>query len=92
MDLLAQLEDNIHRLLERVNTLEQEVDDLRKKNEEQRQEMMRTHGELVSAQDKYRKLQVAHALLGSEEERQKAKSQLTNIISQVDRAIEALKQ
>ncbi|MBQ0136785.1 MAG: hypothetical protein KBS40_02110 [Bacteroidales bacterium] len=92
MELLAQLEENIHRLLERVSTLEQEVDTLRQTNDDQRQEMMRTHGELVTLQEKYRKLQLAHAMLGGEEDRQRAKNQLTNMITQLDRALETLKQ
>lgn len=92
MELLAQLEENIHRLLERVTTLEQEVDTLRQTNDDQRLEMMRTHGELVTLQEKYRKLQLAHAMLGGEEDRQRAKNQLTNMITQLDRALETLKQ
>jgi len=92
MDVLTQLEDNVRRLLERVNQLEQEVETLCQKNAEQRQEIMQTHGELVELQAKYRKLQLAHAMLGGEEDRQRAKNQLTNMITQLDRAIELLKQ
>jgi len=92
MEPLAQLEDNVHRLLERVDQLEQEVASMRQTNADQRQEMMRTHGELAELQEKYRKLQLAHSMLGGEEDRQRAKNQLTNMISQLDRAIETLKQ
>jgi len=92
MEPLSQLEANVLRLLDRVNDLEQEVASLREKNAQQRQEMMQTHGELVAVQDKYRKLQMAHAMLGGEEERIAAKSHLSNMIAQLDRAIETLKQ
>jgi len=92
MDVLTELNTNIHRLLERVDTLEQEVATLTKKNNDQRQEMMQTHGELVTLQDKYRKLQLAYTMIGGEQERDKAKVHLSNMIAQLDRAIEQLKQ
>jgi len=79
-------------LLERVDALEQEVNVLTQKNENQRQEMMQTHGELVALQDKYRKLQLAYTMVGGQEERDKAKTHLSNMIAQLDRAIEQLKQ
>lgn len=79
-------------MLERVDALEQEVNVLTQKNENQRQEMMQTHGELVALQDKYRKLQLAYTMVGGQEERDKAKTHLSNMIAQLDRAIEQLKQ
>jgi len=90
--MLSKLEHNVHLLLERVDALEQEVAVLTQKNENQRQEMMQTHGELVSLQDKYRKLQLAYTMVGGQEERDKAKTHLSNMIAQLDRAIEVLKQ
>jgi len=92
MDILTQLDTNIHRLLERINALEQEVGVLTEKNNQQRQEMMQTHGELIALQDKYRKLQLAYTMIGGEEERDKAKVHISNMIAQLDRAIEQLKQ
>jgi len=92
MEPLAQLEDNVRRLLNRVNELEQEVAVLQEKNGEQRQEIMQTHGELVTMQDKYRKLQIAYAMLGGEQERINAKAHISNMIAQLDRAVEILKQ
>lgn len=92
MEPLAQLENNIHRLFERIDVLEQEVDTLRKKNNDQLQEIMRTHSEFVTLQDQYHKLQVAYSMLGGEEERNNARSQVSNMIAQLDRALEALKQ
>jgi len=92
MALLEELDNNVHRLLERVSALEQEVIQLRDRNDQQRQEMMQTHGELVVLQDKYRKLQLAYTMLGGEEERDKARVHLNNMIAQLDRAIEQLKQ
>jgi len=92
MDILTELDTNIHRLLERITALEQEVAALNEKNNTQRQEMMQTHGELVALQDKYRKLQLAYTMVGGEEERDKAKTHLSNMIAQLDRALEQLKQ
>ncbi|MCQ2341988.1 MAG: hypothetical protein MJZ75_00645 [Paludibacteraceae bacterium] len=92
MDPLAQLESNIRCLFARIDALEQEVASLRKVNEDQHQEIIQAHAELSTLQNKYNKLQLAHTLLGGEEDRQKTKNQLTNMISQLDRAIEALKQ
>lgn len=92
MESLTSLDDNVHRLLQRLAGLEQEVAILNQDKENLRQEIVRTHAELAELQDKYRKLQLAHAMLGGDEDRQYAKNQITNLISQVDRAIEALKQ
>lgn len=92
MESLVELENNIHNLLERVSALEQEVATLNQKNDEQRQEIVRSHAELAAVQDKYRKLQLAHAMLGGEEERTAAKTHITNMIAQLDRALDVLKQ
>ncbi len=92
MDSLTLLDNSVRRLLGRIAELEQQVTALQQDKEDQRQEIVRTHGELAVLQDKYRKLQLAHAMLGGDEDRQYAKNQITNMISQVDRAIEVLKQ
>lgn len=92
MESLTELENNIHRLLERIDALEQEVITLNQRNDEQRQEIVRSHAELARVQDAYRKLQITNAMLGSEDDRVAAKSHLTNMIAQLDRAIEILKQ
>ena len=92
MEPLAQLQNNVHLLLQRIDELEQEVAALRQTNTEQREEVMQAHSELVETQTKYRKLLLAHAMIGGEEDRQKARNQLTSMIAQVDHALELLKQ
>ena len=51
---------------------------------------------LQQLKQEYNRLQAAHALIAAgelaEEERQKAKQRLTTIISQIDKALEVLKQ
>jgi len=92
MEPLAQLQDNVHSLLTRISELEQEVASLREKEQENRQEIIRAHGELAQMQDKYRKLQLSSAMLGDEEQRAAAKTHITNMIAQLDRAIDVLRQ
>jgi len=92
MEPLAQLQHNIQCLLNRVDELAQQVAALNEKNEQLRQEIVRTHGELDSIQKQHRQLQIAYSMLGGEEERFHAKTHLTNMIAQLDRALEALKQ
>jgi len=92
MEPLAQLQDNVHRLLARVSELEQEVEQLRQANEDQRQEVVRTHGELSQLREQYRRLQISAAVLGDAEQRAAAKTHITNMIAQLDRAIDVLKQ
>ena len=57
---------------------------------------MQSHAELQQLKKDYQRLQAAHALLAgdslNDEQRQKAKQRLTAIISQVDKALETLKQ
>jgi hypothetical protein len=57
-------------------------------------EIMQTHAELVQLQTDYRHLETAHAILAENtdgEQRNRVKQRLTNLIAQVDRAIEVLK-
>jgi len=90
MESLDALVSNVTTLLQRCQALEQEVAALREANNNQRQEMMRTHGELVTLQQQYRDLQTAYAMVGGEESREKARQYITNLIAQVDRAIDNL--
>lgn len=93
MEVLSQLENNVNELLSRYQALQQEVATLRQENTTQRQEILRTHGELNDLQLKYHHLQAASALLGNtnEEERARAKQQLTYLIQMVDQTLETLK-
>ena len=91
MQALEQLEQSLHALIEEHDRLLAELRTLREKEENQRQELVRTHSELNDLQQKYRALLTAHHLLGGEADRQKAKEQIGLILTQVNRAMEALK-
>ena len=66
---------------------------LQEKEAQQREELMRAHSELYTLQQQHRALLTAHQMSGGNEaDRLKAKEQLTRIIAQVTRAMEALKQ
>lgn len=95
MDSLQNLENNVHLLLEQYLLLKQQLVDLQKDNERQRQEMIQTHAELVQLKQDYKHLEVAYALLADNtdaEQRDRVRQRLSNLIAQVDRALEALKQ
>lgn len=91
MQELDDLEQSVHSLLTRYQQLQAEMSALRAEHEQQRVELLRTHGELYDLQLKHRALLTAHHMLGGDEDRQRAKQQLSLIIAQVDRAMEALK-
>ena len=92
MEALEALKQNVETLLQRYQALQQENQQLREANETQRQEMMRTHGELLDLQQRYRYLMEANAMLGSPDQREQARRRLTAIIAQIDKAIDVLKQ
>lgn len=90
-DLLALLEQNIDLVLADNRSLREELSRLNELNEQQRQEMMRTHAEYLSLREDYNRLRQAHALLVQSPERDVVKRQLTRMIQLVDKAIENLK-
>lgn len=96
MDSLSSLEQNILQLLNQYQELQEQVRLLKEENIRQREEILNSHSELQQLKIEYNRLQAAHALICSdqqnEEERQKAKQRLTAIISQIDKALEVLKQ
>lgn len=92
MDALNVLEGNLQILITRYQNMERELQQLKVENAAQREEILRTHSELNTLQQQYRALTTACGLIGSDEERLKAKQQLTNLIAQVDRAINVLNQ
>lgn len=92
MQSLEELSSNVQSLLERYKALQAENAQLRELNEQQRQEMLRSHSELLDLQQRNRHLLEANAMLGSPEERELAKRRITALINQVDKAIETLKQ
>lgn len=91
MEALNDLEQNVSQLIERYRQQQQQIADLKKENADQRQEILRSHSELATLQKQYKHLQEANAMLGSAESRDAAKRHLTNLIAQVDNALEILK-
>ena len=90
MQILDDFSRNVRLLLERYEALQRENAALREDIERQRQELIRTHSELVDLQQKNRRLSVANAM-SSEENSEEATKRLNALIAQVDRAIAALK-
>jgi len=90
MQILDDFSRNVHLLLERYEALQRENVALREDIERQRQELIRTHSELVDLQQKNRRLSVANAM-SSAENSEEATKRLNALIAQVDRAIAALK-
>lgn len=94
MESLVQLEYNLQQLLEQHNQLKQQLLDLQRENERQREELRQSYAELVTLKNDYKHLETAYALLAEntdEAQRERVKQRLGNLIAQVDRAIEALK-
>lgn len=90
MKALDELSQNVHLLLERYQALQQENAQLRLDIEKQRQELIRTHSELLDLQQKNRRIATANAL-NSAEGAEEATKRLNALIAQIDRAIAALK-
>lgn len=86
------LEQNVRLLLERCQQQQTAIEALQRTNEEQRQEIMRSHTELTLLQQQYRQLKTAHTLSSTPEDREKAKQQISALIARVDQAIAVLKQ
>jgi len=90
MQVLDDLSQNIRVLLERYEALRQENAQLRLDIDKQRQELIRTHSELLEMQQQNRRIVTANAL-SSAEGAEEATKRLNALIAQVDRAINALK-
>jgi predicted nuclease with TOPRIM domain len=90
MQALDELSANLHTLLERYQALQQENAALREDVERQRQELIRTHSELLDLQQKNRRLATANAMTAAEGN-EEALKRVNALIAQVDRAIAALK-
>lgn len=90
MQALDELSQNVHLLLERYEALQQENATLRLDIEKQRQELIRTHSELLELQQKNRRIATANALTAVESQ-EEAYKRINALIAQVDRAIAALK-
>ena len=90
MQVLDDFSRNVRLLLERYEALQQENASLREDIERQRQELIRTHSELVELQQKNRRLATANAMTSAENS-EEATKRLNALIAQVDRAIAVLK-
>ena len=90
MQSLSDLSQNVHLLLERYQALQQENASLREQTERQRQELIRTHSELLDLQHKNKRSATANAMSAAETS-EEALKRLNTLIAQVDRAINALK-
>ena len=90
MQILDDFSRNVHLLLERYEALQRENAQLREDIERQRQELIRTHSELVELQQKNRRIAVATAMSSAETE-EEATKRINALIAQVDRAIAALR-
>jgi len=90
MQILDDFSRNVHLLLERYEALQQENAVLREDIERQRQELIRTHSELVELQQKNRRIALANTM-SSAETAEEATKRINALIAQVDRAIAALK-
>ena len=90
MQTLDSFSQNLHLLLERFEALQQENARLREDIEKQREELIRTHSELLELQQKNRRMATANALTAAESQ-EDALKRINALIAQVDRAIAALK-
>ena len=96
MESLEQLEQNLVQLLNQYQELLLQVKTLQEENQRQREEIIQTHADIQQLKHDYNKLHLAHTMLlakeATAEDRAKAKQKITNIILQIDKAIEALTQ
>ena len=90
MQALDELSRTVHVLLARYEALREENARLRADIEKQREELIRTHSELLELQQKNRRIAVVNGLVTAEGE-EEAYKRLSALIAQVDRAIAALK-
>ena len=90
MQALDDLSQNVHLLLERYQALQEENVRLREDIDKQREELIRTHAELLELQQKNRRLATANAMSNAETA-EEATKRINALIAQVDRAITALK-
>ena len=90
MQALDDLSQNVHLLLERYQALQEENVRLREDIDKQREELIRTHAELLELQQKNRRLATANAMSNAETV-EEATKRINALIAQVDRAISALR-
>jgi uncharacterized protein YoxC len=92
MEQLDRLERNIQALLAKQDAIMEENRLLTDDNRRQHEEIMQCHARIVSLQHELRDVRTAASMIGSEASREKARLYLTQIINQVDSALNILTQ
>jgi len=94
MSNLEILEDNLRKLVAEHAQLRKENGQLIEDNRRQHNQLMEAHAEIVKLRHDVRDLETANAILREKKpySSEKAKVYLTQLIGQVDSAMEALKQ
>ena len=90
MQALDDLSLNVRALVEQYTALQAEKARLKEDSERQRNELIRTHSELLALQQQNRRIATANAMSAAEG-REEATKRINALIAQVDRAIGALK-
>ncbi|MBR4564286.1 MAG: hypothetical protein IKO26_07535 [Paludibacteraceae bacterium] len=90
MQALDNLSLNVRALVEQYTALQAENARLKEDSEQQRNELIRTHSELLALQQQNRRMATANAMSAAEG-REEATKRINALIAQVDRAIGALK-
>ena len=87
---IALLEKQIKQLIEPHHVLSEQVNTLLKNNDQQRQEVIRSHAEIQALQKQNRELQTALALVDDSEGKDIARRRINALINKIDRTIELL--
>ncbi len=91
-ETILSLEQSVGQLIAQYNQALEQIDELRNQNSLQRDELIRTHAELVDMQNKYKALQTAHALTCDSPERIMARKHINALIAKVDKTLDLLKE
>ena len=87
---IALLEKQINQLIEQHHVLSEQVKTLLKNNDQQRQEVIRSHAEIQDLQKQNRELKTALALVDDSEGKDVARRKINFLIDKIDRTIELL--
>ena len=87
---IALLEKQIKQLIEQHHVLSEQVKTLLKNNDQQRQEVIRSHAEIQDLQKQNRELKTALALVDDSEGKDIARRRINALINKIDRTIELL--
>ena len=87
---IALLEKQIKQLIDQHHVLSEQVKTLLKNNDQQRQEVIRSHAEIQDLQKQNRELKTALALVDDSEGKDIARRRINALINKIDRTIELL--